>query len=131
MNIGKLQLAALAMGFLTATQGLAQPSARPAAAGASQARAADAPGAPPAQTLTAEQLAKVKSVLAAYKLGALTTEDAKMIKRTLRDAGMRPGPALHKAMSDQGFSAARLDVLAPPPPRPAGEGPPPPPPAKP
>jgi hypothetical protein len=122
MNIGKLQFAALAIGFLTATQGLAQPSARPAAAGASQV----APSMPPAQTLTAEQLAKVKSVLAAYKPATVTTDDAKVIKRTLRDAGMRPGPAMDKALSDQGFSAAKLDVLAPPPPRPAGESPPPP-----
>jgi hypothetical protein len=44
-----------------------------------------------------------------------------MIKCTLRDAGMRPGPALDKALADAGFSAARLDILAPPPPRPAGE----------
>jgi hypothetical protein len=111
----------MVVGFCAVTVALAQPSLRPAAAGASQARPGAAPGAPPVQTLTAEQLAKVKTVLAAYKPGALTADDAKTIKRTLRDAGMRPGPALDKALSEQGFSAARLDVLAPPPPRPAGE----------
>jgi hypothetical protein len=84
------------------------------------------------QALTVEQLAKIKTVLAAYKPAALTVDDAKNIKRILRDAGIRPGPALDKALSDAGFSAEKLDALAPPPPRPASEGnaPPPPPPKK-
>jgi hypothetical protein len=124
--IQKLCIALLGMSFFAALPVSGQPGPRPAASAASNAP----PGPPPAQTLTTEQLAKVKSVLAAYKPATLTTDDAKMIKRTLRDAGMRPGPAMNKALADAGFSAERLDVLAPPPPRPAGEGNTPPPPNK-
>jgi hypothetical protein len=80
--------------------------------------------------LTAEQHAKVKSVLASYKPATLTADDAKNIKRTLRDSGIRPGPALDKALSENGFSTEKLDALAPPPPRPASEGNTPPPPKK-
>ena len=83
-------------------------------------------GQPPddrAAVLTAAQLAKVKSVLAAYKPAALTADDAKAIKRAFRDAGIRHTPALDKAITDAGFSPARLEVLDPRPPRPPGDGP--------
>jgi hypothetical protein len=124
--IKKLCLALLGISFFAALPVSGQTGPRPAASAPSNAP----PGPPPSQTLTAEQLSKVKNVLAAYKPATLTTDDAKMIKRTLRDAGMRPGPALDKALADAGFSAERMDVLAPPPPRPAGEGNAPPPPKK-
>lgn len=79
-------------------------------------------GQPPddrAAALTAAQLAKVKSVLAAYKPAALTADDAKAIKRTFRDAGMRHSSALDEAITDAGFSTARLEALDP---RPPGDG---------
>ena len=73
----------------------------------------------PAQGPTAAELAKVKAVLAPYKSASLTADDAKLIKRTLRDAGMRRSAALDAAITAAGFSPARLDELDPPPPRPA------------
>ena len=73
-------------------------------------------------TLGAEQVAKVKTVLSAYKPASLTVGDAKALKRALRDAGLRPGPALDKALADAGFSAAQLEVLDPRPARPPGDG---------
>ena len=73
-------------------------------------------------TLSAEQVAKVKTVLSAYKPASLTVGDAKALKRALRDAGLRPGPALDKALADAGFSAAQLEVLDPRPARPPGDG---------
>ena len=127
-NIFRALPALLALGMLAVQPALAQTYSKPltptaptapTAPPASSAESSAAP-APPAQSLTAEQLAKVKSVLAGYKSATLTVEDAKTIKSTFRDAGIRPGPAIDKALSDLGFSAARLDVLAPPPPRPAG-----------
>lgn len=63
--------------------------------------------------LTAEQLARVQSLLARYKAASLTVDDAKAIKRAFRDAEIRPGPALEKAMQDAGFSAQRLEALDP------------------
>ncbi len=128
MCVKKLLSFLLGLNFLAGTPVLGQPSSPPPTQAASNTR----PGAPPMQNLTAEQLAKIKTVLASYKPTSLTTDDAKNIKRTLRDTGIRPGPALDKALSEAGFSAEKLDALAPPPPRPAGEGnaPPPPPPKK-
>ena len=83
-------------------------------------------------TLGAEQVAQVKAVLSAYKPASLTVGDAKALKRALRDAGLRPGPALDKALADAGFSAVQLEALDP---RPArspkdGDAPPGPPPRK-
>jgi hypothetical protein len=86
--------------------------------------------APTAQALTVAELAKVKAVLAPYKPASLTTEDAKIIKRTLRDVGLRKSRELEAALVASGFSPEKLDLLDPPPPRPAGEGAPPPPAAK-
>ncbi len=79
----------------------------------------------PAQALTAAELVKVKAVLAPYTPATLTAEQAKLIKRSLRDAGMRRSPALDTALVAAGFSPAKLDALDPPPPRPAGDAPPP------
>jgi hypothetical protein len=81
--------------------------------------------------LTAEQVAKVKAVLAAYKPATLKADDAKAIKRALRDAGLRHNAALDKAITDAGFSPQKLEELDPRPARPPGapgDGPPPPPP---
>ena len=72
--------------------------------------------------LSAEQLAKVKTVLSAYKPAALTADDAKAIKRAFRDAGMRRSAALDAAISAAGFSPERLEVLDPRPAQPPGGG---------
>jgi hypothetical protein len=71
--------------------------------------------------LTSDQLAKVKTVLAKYKANSLTVEDAKTIKRTLRDLGMRKSKGLDDALNAAGFSPQKLDALDPPPPRPPEE----------
>lgn len=83
--------------------------------------------APAAQALTAAELAKVKTILAPYTAAKLTADDAKIIKRTLRDAGMPKSRQLDAALVSLGFSPEKLDALDPPPPRPQGEGAPPPP----
>ena len=103
------------------------PPARAASGSSSQtapppARSASAPSGaanPSAQTLSADQLAKVNAILAKYKSASLTADDAKLIKRTLRDAGMPRSPALDSALTSAGFSPAKLDQLDPPPPPPA------------
>ena len=77
---------------------------------------------PAEQALTAEQLAKLKSVLAPYKAASLKVADAKLIKRTLRDAGMRRSRALDAALLAAGFDPRRLDELDPPPARPPQDG---------
>ena len=79
-------------------------------------------GTPAAQPLTATELAKIKTVLAPYKPASLSIEDAKTIKRSLRDAGLRRSRELDAALASAGFSPEKLDALDPPPPRPAGEG---------
>lgn len=103
------------------------PPARAASGSSSQtalppARSASAPSGaanPSAQTLSADQLAKVNAILAKYKSASLTADDAKLIKRTLRDAGMPRSPALDSVLTSAGFSPAKLDQLDPPPPPPA------------
>lgn len=81
------------------------------------------PNAGAAQALTAAELAKVKAVLAPYKPAQLSAEEAKIIKRTLRDAGLRRTRELDAALSAAGFSPQKMDALDPPPPRPAADGP--------
>ena len=100
------------------------PPARAASGSSSQtalppARSASAPSGaanPSAQTLSSDQLAKVNAILAKYKSASLTADDAKLIKRTLRDAGMPRSPALDSVLTSAGFSPAKLDQLDPPPP---------------
>jgi hypothetical protein len=117
MNAPQLLRALLVAGTIVAATVQAQTSAPAPAAGAGTRS-----GAQRAEALSAEQLAKVKSVLAPYKPGSLTVDDAKAIKRALRDAGMRPSPELDQALRAQGFSAERLDQLDPRPPGPPGSG---------
>ena len=115
VQLGALWVACMVVGVMAATT--APADAQTAAPSASRPQA----GQPPddrGAALTGAQLAKVKSVLAAYKPAALTADDAKAIKRAFRDAGMRHSPALDKAITDAGFSPARLEALDPRPPRP-------------
>ena len=116
MNFFKLHAGFLALGILASALVHAQNAPAPRAAN-------DKPAGPPVgQALTAAELAKVKAVLAPYKPASLTVEDAKLIKRTLRDAGLRKSRELDSALVSFGFSPEKLDQLDPPPPRPAGEG---------
>lgn len=78
------------------------------------------PRATGSDTLNAEQVTKVKAVLSAYKPATLTADDAKAIKRALRDAGMRRSAALDAAITAAGFSPDRLEALDPRPPQPPG-----------
>jgi hypothetical protein len=117
MNALKALRALLIWGFVVAVTAQAQ-TAGPAAASGDGARAR----AQGAEALSPAQVAKVKAVLAPYKPGSLTVDDAKAIKRALRDAGMRPSPALDQALRAEGFSAERLDQLDPRPPGPPGGG---------
>jgi hypothetical protein len=125
MAIQKLSAALLVLGILSAGAVQAQTAAPPNAS-ASRPAGGPPPSPPGGQKLTDAQLAKVKSVLAPYKSASLTPEDAKTIKRTLRDAGMGKSRELDSALNAAGFSPEKLDLLDPPPPRPAGEGAPPP-----
>lgn len=94
------------------------------------AAAQPAGAAPPAQprpaqpdeptSLTAEQKAGVSAVLAPYNPDRLTADDAKAIKRALRDAGLRRSVVLDKAIRAAGFSPERLEILDP---RPAQQPP--------
>ena len=77
--------------------------------------------------LSAEQVAKVKAVLAAHTPATLKADDAKAIKRALRDAGLPHNAALDKAIADAGFSPKKLEELDPRPTRSAGPPPPSPP----
>jgi hypothetical protein len=76
-------------------------------------------GAP--QALTAAEQAKV--VLAPYKPASLSADDAKALKRALREAGLRRSRELDAALRAAGFSPEKLDVLDPPPLRPVADGP--------
>jgi len=66
------------------------------------------------QALTAEQTAQVKAVLSKYNAAILTAKDAKSINEAFREAGLRNGPALDKALQDAGFTPARISELDPP-----------------
>lgn len=81
------------------------------------------PGAPPPLVLSSAEQAKVKSVLSAYKPATLTAEDARALKRALRDAGLRRSPALDDALKAAGFSPAKMESLDPRPPGPPGPPP--------
>lgn len=70
-------------------------------------------GAAPPEILSTDQLAAVQAVLAKYRADTLTADDARAIRQALHEAGLRRGPALDKALADAGFSAKRLDALAP------------------
>lgn len=80
-------------------------------------------GRPTEQPLNPEQSARLKAILSAYQPAALTVDDAKAIKRALRDARIRPSRSLAEAMQALGFSVERLEQLDPRPPGPPpGEG---------
>jgi hypothetical protein len=118
MNFLKLSAISLALCILASVAVHGQTASSPRVANDKPAAAP----APAAQAFTAAELAKVKSVLAPYKPASLSTEDAKLIKRTLRDAGLPKSRELDAALVSLGFSPEKLDQLDPPPPRPAGEG---------
>jgi hypothetical protein len=116
MNFLPILATALLSGAMT--MATAQTATQPGPSRSADGRPQDNPNA----SVSAEQLAKVKSVLAAYKPASLSVDDAKAIKRALRDAGMRRSPALDAAITAAGFSPERLETLDPAPARPPGEG---------
>lgn len=111
---------ALAMSAIASAQA---PSAKPASGDTKPFIAQDGkPPDRPEEVLTDAQRAKIKSVLAPYKAASLTADDAKLIKRTLREAGIRRSRALGDALLAAGFDPRRLDELDPPPARPPRDG---------
>jgi hypothetical protein len=114
LTLGALLLAGAITAAPSVAQSVAAPNPPPRAEAGPQDRSP--------VTLTAEQVAKVKSVLAAYKPASLSVDDAKAIKRALRDAGMRHSTALDAAITAAGFSPERLEALDPRPPRPPAGG---------
>jgi hypothetical protein len=117
-------LAASVLALAISTVAMAQtPSAKSAGGDAKSTAPQDGkPGDRPEEALTAAQLAKIKSVLAPYNAASLKADDAKLIKRTLRDAGIRRSRALGDALLAAGFDPRRLDELDPPPARPPQDG---------
>ena len=116
MTVFKFSTALWALSSVISNALLSQAQATPLA---QPPGSASASAVAPAQGPTAAELAKVKAVLAPYKSASLTADDAKLIKRTLRDAGMRRSAAPDAAITAADFSPARLDHLDPPPSRPA------------
>lgn len=98
-----------------ATKG--QPAAPPAAGGAARPDrpADDGP-------LSAEQVARVRAILADYKPATLTADQARAIHEAFRTAGIRGGQALNEAVRAAGFDPDRLRDLAPPPGQAAKQG---------
>lgn len=66
---------------------------------------------PPSRPLTEEQKSLVESTLAEYDAESLTTEDAKEILNTFREAGIRPGKELREAIEAAGFDEQALFEL--------------------
>ena len=66
------------------------------------------------QPLTDKQKSQVKSILSKYDASSLTAEDARSIKRALRDAGLPSGPDLNDALKEFGFDRQELKRLHPP-----------------
>jgi Spy/CpxP family protein refolding chaperone len=122
-----LTISMVAAGMTTAVMAqTSSASAKPS--GADTKSSAPPDGKPAEEALTAAQLAKIKTILAPYKAASLTANDAKAIKRALRDAELRPSRALGDALLAAGFDPRRLEELdprppGPPPPRPAGSTP--------
>lgn len=90
------------------------------------------PGPPPRddqggeETLSTEQQAQVKAILAKYDESSLTAKDARAINDAFREADLRNGPALLEAIRAAGFNPERIGELDPPPDRDADQPPPPP-----
>ena len=105
----RLKRIALCLPLVAAAVMVAAPvAAQPNAATQSQPVKPDEP-----TSLSAQQQASVNAILAPYKPATLTAEDAKVIKRSLRDAGMRRSLVLDKAITAAGFSPERLEALDP------------------
>ncbi len=107
---GLLAAAMMALAALAALPATAQPAGTTQPTQPTQPR----PPRPDEPTsLSSEQQAKVKAVLAPYKPASLTADDAKAIKRAFRDAGLRHSAVLDKAIAAAGFSPERLETLDP------------------
>ena len=72
---------------------------------------------------TADQKARVASILSRYDAASLTVEDARAINNAFRAAGIRRGPCQPEAIRAAGFNPERIRSLDPPPERPTGKKP--------
>ena len=63
--------------------------------------------------LSKEQVAKVEQILSAYNAASLTAEDALKINESFRNAGIKNGPELLKAIKEAGFDPEEIGRLAP------------------
>jgi hypothetical protein len=66
------------------------------------------------QSLSADQKARVATILSTYNAASLTARDAKAINEAFRAAGLKNGPALQAAIRDAGFTPERIGQLDPP-----------------
>ncbi len=69
------------------------------------------------ESLTADQKAKVASILSQYDAAKLTAADAIAINEAFRSAGIHRGPDRWEAIEAAGFDNEKIRKLAPPPPR--------------
>jgi len=69
------------------------------------------------EPLTDTQKAQVKTILAKYTASTLTSNQAKAIHESFRQAGLRCGPAMNDTLKECGFDPEQLRELAPPPDR--------------
>ena len=67
------------------------------------------------QTISTEQLAQIKAILAQYNPATLTADDAKAIHAKFREAGIHGGSEIREAIISAGFDPEKLRSLAPPP----------------
>jgi hypothetical protein len=74
------------------------------------------------EALTADQESKVAAILSRYHAASLSAADARAIHTAFRDAGLRAGEALVKAVRKAGFDPERLRQLDPPPEDRGGRG---------
>jgi hypothetical protein len=72
--------------------------------------------------LSAEQTARIKTILSKYNASTLTADQAKEIHEKFRTAGIHPGPESKDAIIAAGFDPEKLRALAPPPDRAKDEG---------
>lgn len=64
------------------------------------------------QELTDEQQTLIEETLSLFERDNLSEADAEHIVETFSEAGISPGPALEKAVSDMGFNAREIGELA-------------------
>jgi hypothetical protein len=64
------------------------------------------------QPLTDEQKSQVKSILSNYDPSNISSDDARTIFKSFRDAGIRPASGLKETIAESGFNSEQLRTLA-------------------